>query len=51
MLTGGALVLFSVVGDCSTTQTALMVPLSMREKVRAVWLIVKGFTPAATASR
>ena len=51
MLVGGGLVLFGVVSDSSTIQTALMLPLAVQEMVFALWLIVKGFTPAATASR
>ena len=42
----GGLVLFGVVSDSSTLQTALMLPLAVQEMVFAVWLIVKGFAPA-----
>lgn len=50
MLAGGVLVVFGVLGDSSTIQTALMLPLAVQEMVFAVWLIVKGFNPSALAS-
>jgi hypothetical protein len=41
------LVLFGVTGSMSPVQMALNAPIGLQEMVLAVWLIVKGFNPAA----
>ena len=50
MLAGSLLVLYGVVENSSTIQTALMVPLAVQEMAFALWLIVKGFNPSAVTS-
>ncbi|MFC2108764.1 DUF4386 domain-containing protein [Candidatus Bipolaricaulota bacterium] len=50
MFAGGVSILFGLIASSSTIATALVVPLAVQEMVFAVWLIVKGFNPAATAS-
>jgi hypothetical protein len=44
------LVMFSLVSPMSTSTIVLNVPLALQEMVMAVWLIVKGFNPAAISS-
>jgi len=39
--------LFGLVGQMSTIQTVLALPIALQEMVMALWLIVKGFNPAA----
>lgn len=50
MLAGAVLVLYGVLEDGSTLQTALMLPLAVQEMAFALWLIVKGFNPSALAA-
>ena len=49
-LASALLVLFDLIGDFSTVQVVLSVPIGVQEMVLAVWLIVKGFNPSAIAS-
>jgi hypothetical protein len=46
----GLLHLFALIGQTSTIQLVLALPLGVQEMVMAVWLIVKGFNPSAIAS-
>jgi hypothetical protein len=48
-LAAGLLVLFQSITVLSSTQVVLSLPLAVQEMVLAVWLIVKGFSPKATA--
>ena len=48
--TAAMLVLFRVTGYMSTPQGVLNVPIAVNEMVLAVWLIVRGFSPAAADS-
>ena len=48
--TAAMLVLFRVTGYMSTPQVVLNVPIAVNEMVLAVWLIVRGFSPAAADS-
>lgn len=50
MYTSGVLVMFGLADSSSTISTILVVPLAAQEMVLALWLIVKGFNPAAVAS-
>lgn len=50
MFASAALVMFGVVANSSAIQTALMLPLAVQEMAFALWLIVKGFSPAALGS-
>lgn len=43
--------LFGLIGYMSTPNTILQMPLAIQEMVLAVWLIVKGFNPAALEDR
>ena len=49
-LASALLVLFDLIGDFSTAQVVLSIPIGVQEMVIAVWLIVKGFNPSAIAS-
>jgi len=42
-ITSGILVLFGVIGNNSTMQTILYLPLAVQEMVLGIWLIAKGF--------
>ena len=42
--------MFGLVGQMSTIQTVLALPIALQEMVMAVWLIVKGFNPTAIGS-
>lgn len=46
-LASGLLAMFAVAESLSTMHTVLELPLALQEMVLAVWLIVKGFNPAA----
>jgi Domain of unknown function (DUF4386) len=48
-LAAGLLVLFQSITVLSGTQIVLNLPIGVQEMVLAVWLIVKGFSPKATA--
>jgi hypothetical protein len=48
--TAAMLVLFRVTGYMSIPQVVLNVPIAVNEMVLAVWLIVRGFSPAAADS-
>jgi len=50
MFTGAILVLYGVIGETSTAQTLLMLPLAVQEMVFALWLIIRGFSPTAAAT-
>ena len=49
-LASALLVLFHLIGDFSTAQVVLSIPIGVQEMVLGVWLIVKGFNPSAIAS-
>jgi hypothetical protein len=49
-LASALLVLFNVIGNFSTVQVVLSIPIGVQEMVIAVWLIVKGFSPSAIAT-
>jgi len=49
-LASALLVLFDLIGDFSTVQVVLSLPIAFQEMVLAAWLIVKGFNPSAIAS-
>jgi hypothetical protein len=49
-LVASMLVLFGLIGQLSTIQVVLNLPIGVQEMVLAVWLIVKGFNPSAIAS-
>ena len=51
IMVAGALVLCGLIGTLSTPQVVLALPIAIQEMVLAVWLIVKGFNPSATASK
>jgi hypothetical protein len=44
------LIMFRLQSASSTIDTVMHLPLFVQEMVMAVWLIVKGFNPAAMAS-
>ena len=44
------LVMFRVIANFSTTEVVLALPIAVQEMVLAVWLIAKGFAPAAIAA-
>jgi hypothetical protein len=50
-MVSGVLVMFSLIGAFSTSQVVLALPIGVQEMVLAVWLIVKGFNPAASPIR
>ena len=49
-LAAECLALFALLDPLSATASLLHIPLAVQEMVLAVWLIVKGFSPAAIAS-
>jgi hypothetical protein len=49
-LAAGLLSMFGILDALSPTYATLNLPLALQEMVLAVWLIVKGFDPSATAS-
>jgi hypothetical protein len=49
-MAGSILVLFRQVASQSTVQMLMYLPCALQEIVLAIWLIVKGFDPSATAS-
>lgn len=49
--TVGLLGIFNLIVPMSPTQLALSIPIGVQEMVMAVWLILKGFNPSASASR
>jgi Domain of unknown function (DUF4386) len=49
--TAAMLVLFRVTGYMSALQVLFNVPIGINEMVLTVWLIVRGFSPAAADSR
>jgi hypothetical protein len=49
-LAAGLLALFRAIGLDSTTYTLLVLPMLVQEMVMAVWLIVRGFNPAASVA-
>jgi Domain of unknown function (DUF4386) len=49
-MAGSILVLFRQVDSLSTVQMLMYLPCALQEIVLAIWLIVKGFNPSATAS-
>ena len=48
--TAAILVLFRVTGYMSALQVLFNIPIGVNEMVLAVWLIVRGFSPAAADS-
>lgn len=46
-IAAGGLVLFGVIGYLSNVQVVMSLPIAVQEMVRALWLIVRGFTPSA----
>jgi len=48
-LASALLVLFGLIGDFSTAQVVLSIPIGVQEMVIAVWLIFKGFSPSSIA--
>jgi hypothetical protein len=49
-LVSALLVLFNVIGNFSTVQVVLSIPIGVQEMVIAVWLIVKGFNTSVIAT-
>jgi len=49
-LAAGLLHLFGVIGQMSTITMVLVLPTGLQEMLMALWMIVKGFSPAAIAS-
>ena len=45
------LAMYAVIGADSAVQVAMFMPLAVQEMVLAVWMIVRGFRPAAGATR
>ena len=45
------LVMFRLIANFSTTEVVLALPIAVQEMVLAVWLIAKGFAPAAIADK
>jgi hypothetical protein len=43
------LAMYGVIGTDSTAQSLLYLPLAVQEMVLAVWMVVRGFRPAAVA--
>jgi hypothetical protein len=50
VMVAGLLVMFRVAAPLSTTQVVLALPIAVQEMVLAVWLIARGFNPAAIAA-
>ncbi len=48
-LAGCLLALFEIIGPSSPLQVVLLAPSALQELVLAIWLIAKGFDPAAVA--
>ena len=49
-IAGSLLVLFQVIAPWSTVQAVMNLPIALQEMVLAVWLIAKGFNPAAVST-
>jgi hypothetical protein len=49
-LAGVILVMFGLLTQSSTPHSLMLAPLALNELVLAVWLLVRGFAPAATTS-
>ena len=49
-LVAAFLIMFGLTSDKDTLDTVLRMPIALQEMVLAVWLIAKGFNPAAIAS-
>ena len=45
------LAMYGVIGAVSSAQTLLFMPLAVQEMVLAVWMIARGFRPAAVSTR
>ncbi len=50
VMVSALLVMFRLIDPLSTTQVVLALPIAVQEMVLAVWLIAKGFNPAAIAA-